>query len=86
MLSNIKAYQPETASHCFPSQNSISCCTWVACFTKISLSVLTSSCHVHNDRNAKRTKWIRKKAVSWVWFVLTNNQRVKQNWFLNKKI
>ena len=50
MLSNIKAYQPETESQCFPSQNSTSCCIWVVCFTKISLSVLTSSCHEYNDK------------------------------------
>ena len=46
MLSNIKAYQSETASQCFPSQNSPSCYTPGCLFTKRSLLILTSSCHV----------------------------------------
>ena len=46
MLSNIKAYQSETTSQCFPSQNSPSCYTPGCLFTKRSLLILTSSYHV----------------------------------------
>ena len=46
MLSNVKAYQSETASPRSPSQNSPLCCTLGCLFTKGSLLILTSSCHV----------------------------------------
>ena len=46
MLSNIKGYQSETASQRSPSQNSPSCCALVCLFSKGSLLILTSSCHV----------------------------------------
>ena len=46
MLSNIKAYQSETASQHSPSQNSPSYCTLGCLFTKGSLLILTSSCYV----------------------------------------
>ena len=45
MLSKIKVYQSETASRSL-SQNSPSCCTPGCLFTKGSLLILTSRCHV----------------------------------------
>ena len=46
MLSNIKGYQSETVSQWSPSQNSPYCCTPSCLFTKGSLLILTTSCHV----------------------------------------
>ena len=46
MLSNIKAYPSETASQRSPSQNSPTGCTPGCLFTKRSVLILTSSCHV----------------------------------------
>ena len=47
ILSNIKAYQSETASQHCPSQNSPICCTPSYFFTRGSFLILTSSCHVY---------------------------------------
>ena len=44
-MSNMKAYQSETAIRCSPSQNSPSCCTLGFLFTKGSLLIFTSSYH-----------------------------------------
>ena len=46
MLSKMKVYQSETASQGSLSQNSPSCCTLCCLFTKGSLLILASSCHV----------------------------------------
>ena len=46
VLSNIKVYQSETASQHSFSQNSLSCCAPGCLFTKGSLLILISSCHV----------------------------------------
>ena len=42
-MSNIKAYQSETVSQRFPSQNPPSCCTLGHLFTNGSFSILASS-------------------------------------------
>ena len=59
MLSNIKAYQSETASHCCPSQNSPSCCTPGRLFTNGFFLILTSNCLFPLIQNALafRTGW-----------------------------
>ena len=83
MLSNIKTYHSEAPSQHSPSQNSPLCCTPGCLFTKGSLLILTSSYHacLHSHKilmalltkwfggPPKPTKWIKKKAVSWVWLV-----------------
>ena len=46
MLSNIKAYQSETESQHSPSQNCPLCCAPGCLFTKGSLLILISCCHV----------------------------------------
>ena len=85
MLSIIKAYQSETASQHSPSQNSHSFYGPGCLFTKGSLLILTSSCHVclHSHKMfclywldglggpLNPTKWIKKKAASWVWLILS---------------
>ena len=43
MLSNVKAYQSETASQQSPSQNHPLCCTPGCLFTKGSILILNSS-------------------------------------------
>ena len=80
ILSNIKAYQSETVSQHSPCLNSPSCCMPSCLFTKGLLFILTSICYVclysHNnlpgftDWMVWRV-WIKKKAVSWVWLVLS---------------
>ena len=45
-ISDIKAYQLETPSQHSPSQNSTLCCTPGCLFTKGSLLIFSSSCHV----------------------------------------
>ena len=83
ILSSIKAYQSVTASQHSPSQNSPSYCTLDCLFTKRSLLILTNSCmfvYTHTKCSgftgrfggpSKPTKWIKKKAVSLVWLVLS---------------
>ena len=69
MLSNIKAYQSETASQRSPSQNCPSCCArdCFFTFTQNALALLTG-CF---GGPSKPTKWIKMKAVSWVWMVFS---------------
>ena len=83
----------QTASQCSP-QNSPSCRTLGRLFQNGSFSILTSSCHVclHLHKmlwlywlDGLETKWIKKKAVSWVWVVLSAHWGVKRNCFFDKK-
>ena len=60
MLSDIKACQSETVNQCSPYQNSASCCTLGCLFTKGSLLILTSSCHIclHHTKYSSFTDWM----------------------------
>ena len=60
MLSDIKACQSETVNQCSPYQNSVSCCTLGCLFTKGSLLILTSSCHIflHHTKYSSFTDWM----------------------------
>ena len=82
MLSNIKAYQSETATQRCSSQNSPLCCTTDCLFTKGSLLILTTNCHVFFTftqnalilRTGWPTKWIKKQIHGFGWFLVSTER------------
>ena len=68
-MSNIKAYQSEASSQRCSSKNSPLSCTPDCLFTKGSLLILTTSCHVFFTftqnalalRTGRPTKWMKNR-------------------------